>query len=113
MLWQHCCSQPPATTLLTTYRSSGFESQSLFSQQAATKQQFACHCCVQVAVKVVDLSEAPAAIRQALRREAEVVLRVSGECRHACQYKGATIKANKFCLVMKRQVLLILAADTH
>jgi hypothetical protein len=53
---------------------------------------------------VVDLSDAPEAIRKALRREAEVVLRVSGHCRHACQYKGATIKANKFCLVMQRCV---------
>jgi hypothetical protein len=23
------------------------------------------------------------------------------ECRHSCQYKGATIKGNRFCLVMK------------
>jgi hypothetical protein len=58
--------------------------------------------CLQVAVKVVDLSDAPEAIRQALRRETEVVLRVSGQCRHTCQYTGATIKDNKFCLVMQR-----------
>jgi hypothetical protein len=55
-----------------------------------------------VAVKVVDLSDAPPEVCQALQREASVVLAVSGECRHSCQYKGATIKGNKFCLIMKR-----------
>jgi hypothetical protein len=65
---------------------------------------------LQVAVKVIDLSDAPQATRQALLREAAVVLRVSGECHHTCQYKGATIKNNRFCLVIKRYVLLALAA---
>jgi hypothetical protein len=51
---------------------------------------------------VVDLSDAPPAACQALQREASVVLAVSGECRHSCQYKGATIKGNRFCLIMKR-----------
>ncbi|KAF6250880.1 kinase-like domain-containing protein [Scenedesmus sp. NREL 46B-D3] len=64
-----------------------------------------CCCCgvwLQVAVKVVDLSDAPRDVCQALQREAGVVLAVSGECRHSCQYKGATIKGNRFCLIMKR-----------
>lgn len=56
----------------------------------------------QVAVKVVSLRTAPQPVCQALMREAAVVLKVSGECRHTCQYKGVTIKDNKFCLVMKR-----------
>eukprot|EP00882_Tetradesmus_deserticola_P031614 GHRQ01035759.1.p1 GENE.GHRQ01035759.1~~GHRQ01035759.1.p1 ORF type:complete len:153 (+),score=71.68 GHRQ01035759.1:486-944(+) len=55
-----------------------------------------------VAVKVVDLSDAPREVCQALQREASVVLAVSGECRHSCQYKGATIQGNRFCLIMKR-----------
>ncbi|WIA40176.1 hypothetical protein OEZ86_013570 [Tetradesmus obliquus] len=55
-----------------------------------------------VAVKVVDLSDALPAVCAALQREASVVLAVSGECRHACQYKGATLKGSKFCLIMKR-----------
>lgn len=29
-------------------------------------------------------------------------LKVSGECRHTCQYKGVTVKDHKFCLVMTR-----------
>eukprot|EP00878_Enallax_costatus_P045765 GHUV01055246.1.p1 GENE.GHUV01055246.1~~GHUV01055246.1.p1 ORF type:complete len:442 (+),score=53.08 GHUV01055246.1:977-2302(+) len=55
-----------------------------------------------VAVKVVDLSDAPRDVCQSLQREASVVLAVSGECRHTCQYKGAIIKGNKFCLIMTR-----------
>lgn len=53
---------------------------------------------------MIDLSDAPLSTRQALQREASVVLRVSGACHHTCQYKGATIKNNKFCIVMKRWV---------
>jgi len=56
----------------------------------------------QVAVKVVDLADAPAAARQALQQETRVLLQLSGECRHTCQCKGVAIKKNKFCLVMKR-----------
>jgi hypothetical protein len=55
----------------------------------------------QVAVKVVSLSTAPQPARQALMREAAVIFKVSRECRHTCQYKGVTVKDNKFCLVMK------------
>jgi hypothetical protein len=59
---------------------------------------------LQVAVKVFDLSEAPEGLRDALLREAEVVLQVADKCSHACKYMGVTIKANKFCLVMERWV---------
>lgn len=62
----------------------------------------ACPAVSQVAVKVVSLSNPSQPVRQALMREAVVVLKVSGECRHTCQYKGATIKDNEFCLVMRR-----------
>ncbi|KAF6257707.1 kinase-like domain-containing protein [Scenedesmus sp. NREL 46B-D3] len=57
-----------------------------------------------VAAKVVELADAFAATKRSLLREAEVVLQVSGECRHTCQYKGAVIKANKYASSLARVI---------
>jgi hypothetical protein len=64
-----------------------------------------CNACLQVATKVVKLSDASENTLEALLREVLVALQVSDECRHTCRYKGAVIKDNKFCLVMKRCVI--------
>jgi hypothetical protein len=90
MCARHCsakqawCWQCATTWLVSTFAA------------AAAAASAAALCQSQVAVKVVDLSAAPPDVCQALQREASVVLAVSGECRHSCQYKGATIKGNRF-----------------